>query len=668
MGQILPPCTAACPVHTDVRGYLAAITRRDYQEAYRLIRAENPFPSVCAWVCHHPCEDACRRAGIDAPLSIRDLKRFVVEMVDRPVPGLFRAADTGKKVAVVGAGPAGLTVAYDLVRLGHRAVVFDRLPAPGGHFLTSLPAYSLPREALRRDIDEIMAAGVEIHAGVEVGIGIMIGRLQKEYDAVIISAGLWAERGLPLPGFDHPRVLTALPFLKAANAGVKLELGNRVIVIGGGDVAMDVARTALRLGVADVGVVCLEPGNRMPAHAWEVEGALAEGVKIFPGFGPAEILVEGGSIAGLVVRKVNTLFDQDGRFNPSFVPGVVETIPGDTVVLAIGRSPDNSFLAGSDLETGAGGCLALDRQLLTTSIEGIFACGELAEGPGSAIAAVASGHRVAVVVDRYLKGVKTALQEQETLVVGPLPADVAEITPRYERCRMPALPPGERKNSFMPYELGLDEPSALYEAGRCLSCGQGAMVADEKCVACLTCRRVCPYGAPVVKERAGIPLESCLACGICAASCPAGAITIGVLDEGVVLSKLLTLSLSADVVIFACRGTYIGYPGLVGAGKVPGLARARVVQVPTAGAVRLEWLLKAFENGAAGVAVVACGNGRCRYAGDAILADGVISRARGILSGAGISPDRLYYCRPGEGEDPVALLVGFVKELPQAIS
>ncbi len=664
MGQILPPCTDACPVHTDVRGYLAAITRRDYREAYRLIRAGNPFPSVCAWVCHHPCEDACRRAGVDAPLSIRDLKRFVVEAVDRPATGLPRATATGKKVAVVGAGPAGLTAAYDLVHLGHRAVVYDRLPAPGGQFLTSLPTYSLPREVLRRDVEEIMAAGVEIHTGTEIGKDILISRLQEEYDAVIISAGLWAERGLPLPGFGHPCVLLALPLLKAANAGVKPGIGNCVIVIGGGDVAMDVARTALRLGATDAKVVCLESRDRMPAHIWEIEDALAEGVKLFPGFGPMEVMVKGGAITGLAVRKVKTVFDRDGRFNPSFEPGAIETIPGDTVILAIGRSPDNSFLVGSNLKTGAGGCLVLDKRILTTNVEGVFACGELAEGPGPAIAAVASGHRVATVVDHYLKGEKTVPQEQETTVIGPLPVDVAEKTPRCERCQMPALTPGERKNSFMPYKLGLDEPAALYEASRCLSCGLGATVIDEKCAACLTCRRVCPYGVPVVTERAGIPAESCLACGICAATCPAGAITVGVLNEEKILGALDSLSLDANVAVFACRGTCAGNPGLVGAGKTPALARARIVQVPTAGAVRLEWLLKAIENGAAGVAIVACGNGQCRFAGGAAPLDEVISRARGLLSRIGIPPERLYCCQPGEGEDPVVLLTGFVKELP----
>ncbi len=667
MGQILPPCTDACPVHTDVRGYLAAIARRDYREAYRLIRAGNPFPSVCAWVCHHPCEDACRRASVDAPLSIRELKRFVVEAVDRPATVSPNAADTGKKVAVVGAGPAGLTAAYDLVCLGHRAVVYDRLPAPGGQFLMSLPSYNLPRDALRRDIEEIVTAGVQIRTGVEIGKDVLISRLQEEYDAVIISAGLWVERSLPLPGFGHPRVLSALPFLKAANAGLKPGIGKRVIVIGGGDVAMDVARVALRLGVEDAKVVCLESRDCMPARTWEIEDALDEGVELLPGFGPAEVMVQGRVIAGLLVRKVKTVFDRDGRFNPTFESGDVETIPGDTVILAIGRSPDNSFLVGSNLKTGAGGCLALDKGMLTTSAKGVFACGEMAEGPGPAIVAVASGHRVAAVVDRYLKGVKTVSQDYANLVVGPLPVDVAEKTPRRERRQMPALPPGERKNNFMPYKPALDEPAALYEAGRCLSCGLGATVIDEKCAACLTCRRVCPYGAPVVTGRAGIPLESCLACGICAASCPAGAITVGVLDGEDVLSTLGPLALRENVAVFACRGACSANPGLTDPGKTPALARACIIRVPTAGAVRLEWLLRAFENGAAGVAIVSCGNGQCCYAGGTTPLDKVISRARGLLSSAGIPPKRFYWCRTGEGKDPAALLAGFIDGLPDAL-
>lgn len=662
MSELLPPCTNACPVHTDVRGYLAAIARRDYNEAYRLISASNPFSSVCAWICSHPCEEACRRALVDAPIAIKDLKRFAVDMAGSGHMGFSHAPRSGKKVAVAGAGPAGLTAAYNLAGRGHKVVVFDRLPSPGGHFLTSLPAYRLPREALSRDIQKILAAGVEFQPGVDVGRDITVDRLKKENDAVIISTGLWANRGLDLPGFDHPAVLSALSFLKAANAGEKTGMGCRVVVIGGGDVAMDAARTAVRLGALEVLVVCLESLEQMPAHIWEIEEARAEGVTILPGYGPVELLTSNNSVSGLTVQKVNAVFDGEGKFNPIYDPVSFKTVRTDTVILCIGQMPDNSFLTGNLLAT-AGGGLAVDKRFLTTSAEGIFACGELTFGPGSAIEAVASGYRAALAVEHYFRGEKIALDEQEALTIGPLPEEVAAKIPRLERKKMLLLPPEERSRSFLPYELGLEEKSALREADRCLKCGLGASVNNKKCAACLNCQRACPYQVPVVDGHASMPVESCQACGICAAVCPAQAIDIGVLDEEAILRTLNSLSIEGKVAVFACRAACVDSPGPAGLDEAPDLGQTCIVEMPSTGMLRLEWLLKAFENGAAGVAVVACGKDQCRCYGGPELLESVMARAGELLSAAGISPKRLYHCRLAGGESPVILLKEFIRQL-----
>lgn len=656
MSDLLPPCAGACPVHTDIQGYLAAIARGDYLEAYRLIRANNPFPSVCAWVCPHPCEDACRRAGVDEPLSIRDLKRFAVEAAGPVHTEQYTEPGSGRKVAVVGAGPSGLTAAYDLARHGHQVVVYDRLPAPGGHFLTSLPDYRLPAEALRRDIEEIKAAGVEIHCGVEIGRDITLDRIRECSDAVILSTGLWAGRGLNLPGFDHPSVLKALDFLKAAKSPEKPPVGDRVIVIGGGDVALDAARTALRLGSGDVRVVCLEPREAMPARAWEIEDGEAEGVIIHDGCGPVELLLEKGVITGIKLRKVLSLFDREAKLNPVYEQGSLNTLQADTVVLSIGQVPDNFLLEGYLPETQTG---KPPHGAAASRVRGVFICGEMADGPGPGISAIASGHRAAALVECYLKGAD-APPEQDVKVIGPVPGQVADKIPRCERQKMPVLPPLERKKTFLPYELGLDEAAARKEAGRCLKCGQGASVVTEKCAACLNCLRLCPYGVPNVGEHAGISVEGCQACGVCAAVCPAGAVNLAGLDVKKFLSMLDALSSAKDVTVFACQGSCIDSPDLAGFDNDSALARVRLVEISTVGALRLEWLLKAFENGAAGVAVVACGAGQCRYAEGPVSPEGVISRARKLLQAAGIPPERLYYCRPGEDDDLVGLLRDFV--------
>lgn len=645
MPDIFPPCTNACPVHTDVRGYLAAIARRDYREAYRLICANNPFPSVCAWVCPHPCEDACRRAAVDAPVAIRDLKRFAVDAAGEFPLEVSRAPASGRKVAVVGAGPAGLTAAHDLSRQGHRAVVYDRCPSPGGHFLTSVPLYRLPREMLRRDVEQILAAGVEVRTGIEVGRDVTIRELKEKYDAVIISAGLRAGRRLDLPGFDHPGVLGVLPFLEKFNRGEKPAVGKKVIVIGGGDVAMDAARTALRLGAPEVAAVCLEPGERMPAHSREIGEALSEGVRLLPGRGPVELLVERGGIAGLVVRRVKEFKEGCGPDSHLYDHERLEVIPGDTVILAIGQLPEERILKESGLTAPGGGRPAPGRDLFAPGSPGVFVCGELVTGPGPGIAAVASGHRAAAAAGRFLSGESVLSNGAEAQVIGPLPADVAEKIPRLQRQVMPVLSPGERKKNFLPYELGLSEAAALREAGRCLSCGAGANVQPDKCTACLACLRVCPYGVPVVGGHAVIPLEGCQACGICAASCPAGAIKISFPDPGAVRRKLALLSEEQNRVVFACREACLDGSVFENSKKAPGTGRPLVIELPTSDALRLEWILEAFEAGAAEVAVLACEPGRRRYAGDGAALDGLMARAKEILAEAGFSPQQLYCVR-----------------------
>ncbi|NLI12346.1 FAD-dependent oxidoreductase [Pelotomaculum propionicicum] len=649
MTEHMPPCSGACPVNTDVRGYLAAIARQDYAAASRLISASNPFPSVCAWVCPHPCEDNCRRGQVDSALSIRGLKRFAIEaagVIDSPCDA--PAKKTGKKVAVVGAGPGGLTAAYDLARQGHSVVVYEKNSGLGGHFLTSLPTYRLPREMLKRDTDRILAAGVEARTGVEVGKDITIARLREEYDALIISVGLARSKSLPLPGADHPGVLMALPFLHRANTGESQATGERVLVIGGGDVAMDVARTAVRLGAAQVNTICLELREQMPAHAWEIEEALDEGVILINGYGPVEILTKDGKIVGVKAQKVKSVFDPGGKFNPTFEPGEFLSVPCDTVIQAVGQVPDNSFLNQSGLAVDPRGSVQTDKNTLTTSLPGVFTCGEVVTGPGPAIAAVASGHRAAQLVNSFLNGAPAA-GPKETEVIGPLPGKVRELIPKQKRQAMPVLAPGSRKNNFEPFELGFDQKAALCEALRCLSCGLGARVESEKCAACLTCLRVCPYQAPVVGGPAAMPPEGCQACGVCAAFCPAGAISVANLNLSAIEDTLRAVTEETRLVLFTEQAACRELLAAAGPQMIPALKDAAVITLPAAGALRLEWILSAFENGAARVVVAQGQKDSRHHAGSGKYLKGVIARAKNLLEAAGIPGDRLSLRKLDEG-------------------
>lgn len=656
MNELLPPCTHACPVKTDVRGYLAAVARQDYSEAYRLIRSNNPFPSVCAWICPHPCEDYCRRGDVDASLSIRNLKRFAVEKAGTNCVAISRARDTGKSVAIVGAGPAGLTAAYDLANLGHTVAVYERNHAPGGHFLTSLPIYRLPRESLQKDVETILAAGITIHTGVEVGKDITLKELREEYNAVIIAAGLQESKGLSLPGADHPDVLKALQFMRQVNLGEKPVIGNRVLVIGGGDVAMDAARTAVRLGAGQVTAMCVESREVMPAHAWEVEEALEEGVGLVNGYGPVEVVIENNRITGLKAQKVQSVFDSSGSFHPTYEPDAFITLPCDTVILAVGQGPGHEFTLDSGLEVDRRGLVIADADFLSTSVEGVFTCGEVVNGPGLAIEAIASGHKAARAVEQYLNGVSWLAAETVQDVISTLPDVVADRIPRHNRGEMQVLPAAHRAQNFAPYELGFDEQTAIYEAGRCLCCGLGAQVAADKCAACLTCLRVCPYEVPLVEGLARMPVEACQACGICAAYCPACAITVDNLYEHEIKEALEALPGKSSLVIFA------GQENMSDVLKSLE-AKASIIRVPTLGALQLEWVLSAFENGAAGVVLLGSREASSRHYGGDGTVRGLLARAKDLLADIGISPERLYYCLPQEDENIETLLEEFIRKL-----
>lgn len=518
----VPPCSRGCPVQTDVRGYVDGINRGDLVTAARLIREHNYLASVCSWICPSPCTKDCRRGQVDEALGLRSLKRYALEVAG------FRGksmtpAPTGEAVAIVGGGPAGLTAAVDLALAGYRVTVFERGASMGGHLWASVPAYRLPPAVLAEDLDWIVSLGVEFKNGQALGRDFTLEDLLAQgFRAVILAVGLAESRGIP--GFDHPRVRLALPFLQAAKRGEDLGLGKRTVVIGGGDVAADVARTARRAG-SEVLMVSLERRWELPANPVEIRESEEEGVVLRPGFGPKELDINAaGSLQGLILREVERVFDENGRFSPRFHEDRLSTVPADDIVLAIGQASDLSF-AGEDL--AASGRLRLLSGQLATERAGVFAAGEVAEGPGPAVKAMASGHQVAAEVRAYLEG-RSLEPRERPVAISALPETVATCIPAQGHREVAVRSAADRLGDWLAFELGYDHEEARAEANRCLRCGLGAVVQADKCVACLNCVRVCPYEVPKWGgERILISEEACQACGLCAAQCPAGAISLG---------------------------------------------------------------------------------------------------------------------------------------------
>ncbi|MEO0079479.1 MAG: FAD-dependent oxidoreductase, partial [candidate division WOR-3 bacterium] len=480
------PCRIACPAGVNAQGYVALISQRKFREAYELVRERLPFVGVCGRVCHHPCEQECNRKEVDEPVSIRTLKRFIADQAyaQGPTPYPQPAQERPERVAVVGSGPAGLTCALDLRAKGYKVTVFDARNQPGGMMRWGIPAYRLPREVLEREIGDILATGIELNLNSEIKDTAGIQRLLAEgYSAVFLALGCQQSRSLRIPGMELEGVVLGLDFLGAVNDGKRPALGRQVAVIGGGNVAVDVALCAKRLGAEEVTMVCLEQRSEMPAHEWEIEEALAEGVTINPGWGPKAIIGESGRVKGLQTIECTRVFDETGRFNPQF--GTKEGfVPCETVILAIGQAVAADGFDG--FERGPAGTFKVDPLTLATNIPGVFAGGDMVKGPASVIEAVQAGHEAAISIDRFLRSQdlkqgreqprprKATLDESAKARTG--------IEPR-SRAEEPTLAVAERQENFRETALGFDEATAVAEAERCLNCGI--------CSECLQCVAAC---------------------------------------------------------------------------------------------------------------------------------------------------------------------------------
>jgi len=537
------PCMTACPVHTQAGRYVALIAEGRYEEAYRYARIPNPFASVCGRVCGHPCEPACRRGQLDLPISIRALKRFLTE---RYGPESRNPIDVfpekpcvlhPEKVAVIGSGPAGLSAAHDLALLGYSVTIFESAAVPGGMMHLGIPEYRLPRDVLQAQVREILDLGPELRLNTRLGRDFSLEDLRGQgYKAVLLAFGLHRSRDLNLPGHDLDGVVKGIDFLLNVNLGYRFSIGKQLVVVGGGNVAIDVARTAmreqyqtaeankaavlpekltdsemdvamkefmdvsraaLRMGARQVQLVCLESREEMPASEEEIHEGLEEGICIMPSLGPKQFIGKNGKLLGLEVVRCTSVFDENHRFNPKFEAGSERLIPCDTVILAIGQSSDLSCLAASDrIEITRQGTPKIDPETLMTTAPGIFAAGDIAFGPRLIINAVADGKRAAEQIDKYLRGTEWKPKPKYVQITVVDHHRMAEHYDEYSRLAVPVIPL-ERRTGVAEVEVGFSEAQARKEASRCLRCWintifEGTEANGSECILCGGCVDVCP--------------------------------------------------------------------------------------------------------------------------------------------------------------------------------
>jgi len=463
-GIVSAPCSHTCPAGVDAPRYIRFIADGKPAEALAVVREKIPFPSVCGYVCIHPCEAKCRRALLDEAIGIRVLKRFAADHGN----GLWKenskvAPATGKRVAIVGSGPAGLTAAYYLAKLGHAVTVFEALPEAGGMMRVAIPDYRLPKDILKVEIKEIESIGVDIKTNTRVDS--LDELIKKGYNAIFIATGAHQGIKIGVKGENSPEVIDCVSFLREVSLGKKVKIGSRVAVIGGGNAAIDSARTALRLGAKEVTILYRRTQSEMPASAEEIEGAIAEGVKIEFLVAPSRIARKNGKIELHSLRMKLGAIDASGRPRPEPIEGSEFALSFDTIIAAVGQRPE--IPAQFNLTLERGNTIQVDPETLATSQEGVFAGGDAKSGPASVIEAIADGRQAAISIDKYLGGkgdIDETLAPPEGVVE---PLGEAEEERRVE---VPALPVDERLKSFKLVELGLDEETAIREAKRCLRC------------------------------------------------------------------------------------------------------------------------------------------------------------------------------------------------------
>ncbi|MEM3725932.1 MAG: FAD-dependent oxidoreductase [Candidatus Bathyarchaeia archaeon] len=559
--RLLPPCRAACPARVNVQAYVSLIQRGKFREAVEVIRKDMPFPAICGRVCFSPCEDACARVNVDQAVAIRALKRLVADIereqgrvTPDPIPKRY-----SEKVAIIGAGPAGLTAAYELAKLGYPVTVFERMSEPGGMMRYCLPNFRLEKFVVANEIAYIQDLGVEIKTGVEFGKDVTLESLKADgYKAFFIAIGTQKGMKLNVPGEDLEGVINAVDFLRAVALGEHVTVGERVAVIGGGNTAIDAARTAKKLGAKEVMILYRRSREEMPALPHEVELAEKDGIKIYLLVAPKQIVGENGKVKAVECLRMRLGEpDESGRRRPVPISFSEHQYEVDMVIPALGQVAETECLPAEVLSKDKRGPpLQVDSLTLETSVPGVFAGGDIATGPASIIEAVGAGKRAAVSIHLYLRGQDLRKGREEKVEETTWVKNWSSVKKKERRYEPPIEKPHLSFDEAVEY-LERTKQKARFEAFRCLGCGpcaeclagmdlcegDKAVVDENRCVGCNVCAVVCPVEAIKKNEKgiAQVNEDLCKGCGLCAARCPEQAITMKKLTN----EQILTFALAA---------------------------------------------------------------------------------------------------------------------------